>query len=155
MKLWSSRQFSSPLNEFSRTVMVNIQIEYQGDLHCKATHGPSGIELNTDAPKDNQGRGESFSPTDLVATALGTCMLTTMGIVARNNNIEIAGAKASIGKEMTAAPPRKIQRLTVRIHMPGALSAEDQMKLEQAARTCPVARSLHTDVEIPVEFTWG
>ena len=135
--------------------MVSIQVEDQGELHCKATHGPSGTELNTDAPKDNQGRGESFSPTDLVATALATCMLTTMAIVARNNKIEMAGAKASIDKEMTAAPPRKIERLTVRIHMPFALSAEDQSKLEQAAKTCPVARSLHTDVEVPIEFSWG
>jgi putative redox protein len=135
--------------------MVSIQVEYQGDLHCKATHGPSGTQLSTDAPKDNQGRGESFSPTDLVATALVTCMLTTMGIAARNSKIEIAGATASVDKQMTAAPPRKIQRLSVRIQMPRALSAEDQKKLEHAAKTCPVARSLHADVEVPIEFTWG
>jgi len=89
--------------------MVNIQVEYQGDLHCKATHGPSGAELSTDAPKDNQGRGESFSPTDLVATALGACMLTIMGIAARTLNIEFAGATAAVEKEMTAAPPRTIR----------------------------------------------
>jgi putative redox protein len=135
--------------------MVSIQIEYQGDLHCKATHGPSGAELSTDAPRDNQGRGESFSPTDLVATALGTCMLTIMGIAARTHNIDISGAAATVEKEMTAALPRKIQRLAVRIHVPHALSSADKEKLERAAYTCPVHKSLHPDVQIPIEFTWG
>ncbi|MFT4112572.1 OsmC family protein, partial [Silvibacterium sp.] len=78
--------------------MVSIAVEYQGELHCKAVHGPSGNELTTDAPKDNQGRGESFSPTDLVATALGSCMLTVMGIMARTLNVEIAGATANVEK---------------------------------------------------------
>jgi putative redox protein len=91
--------------------MVTMQFEYQGDLHCRAVHGPSGTELNTDAPTDNQGRGESFSPTDLVATALGTCMLTVMGIAARTLNIDIAGTKATVEKEMTTAFPRRIARL--------------------------------------------
>jgi putative redox protein len=135
--------------------MVNIQVEYQGDLHCKATHGPSGAELSTDAPKDNQGRGESFSPTDLVATALGTCMLTIMGIAARTLNIDITGATATVGKEMTVTPPRRIQRLAVRIHVPQAPSPVDREKLERAAHTCPVHKSLHPAVEIPIEFTWG
>jgi len=135
--------------------MVSSQIEYQGDLHCKATHGPSGAELLTDAPKDNQGRGESFSPTDLVATALGTCMLTIMGIAARTLNIEIAGATATVEKEMTATPPRRIQRLAVRIHVPHSPSPADREKLERAAHTCPVHKSLHPDVQIPIEFTWG
>jgi putative redox protein len=135
--------------------MVAIQIEYQGDLHCKAVHGPSGVELNTDAPKDNQGRGESFSPTDLVATALGTCMLTVMGIMARTLNIDITGATASVAKEMTDAFPRSIRSLTVKIHIPQSLSPENKQKLERAAHTCPVHKSLHPDVQIPIEFIWG
>ena len=135
--------------------MVAIQLEYQGDLHYKAVHGPSGAELTTDAPIDNQGRGECFSPTDLVATALGSCMFTLMGIMARTLNIDIAGATATVEKEMTAAPPRKIQRLTIRIHVPGQLNPEDREKLERAALTCPVRKSLHPDVETPIEFTWG
>ncbi len=135
--------------------MVAIQLEYQGVLHCKAVHGPSGVGLTTDAPKDNRGRGESFSPTDLVATALGSCMLTMMGIMARTQKIDIAGATATVEKEMTTAPPRRIQRLTVRIHVPHHLSSEDRKKLEQAALTCPVHKSLHPDVETPIEFTWG
>lgn len=135
--------------------MVAIQVEYQGDLHCKAVHGPSGSELTTDAPKDNQGRGESFSPTDLVATALGSCMVTVMGILARTLNIDISGTTATVEKEMTAAAPRRIQRLRVKIHVPQSHSSEDREKLERAVRTCPVHRSLHPDVEIPIEFSWG
>lgn len=135
--------------------MVAIQLEYQGELHCKAVHGPSRTELNTDAPKDNQGRGESFSPTDLVATALGSCMLTVMGIAARALDVDLNGATASVEKEMTATLPRKIQSLTVRIHVPGSVSEENRRKLEQAAHTCPVHKSLHPDVKIPIEFTWG
>ena len=135
--------------------MVNIQVEYQGELHCKATHGPSGAELITDAPKDNQGRGESFSPTDLVATALSACMLTIMGIAARTQNIDISGATASLEKEMTATPPRRIERLTVKIHVPLSPSPANKERLERAAHTCPVHKSLHPDVQIPIEFTWG
>ncbi len=135
--------------------MVAIQLEYEGDLHCKAVHGPSGTALYTDAPKDNQGRGESFSPTDLVATALGGCMLTVMGIMARTLNLDLAGTTASVEKEMTASAPRRIARLPVKIHVPHSLSAEDRQKLERAAHTCPVHKSLHPDIESPIEFTWG
>ncbi len=135
--------------------MVTIQLEYQGDLHCKAVHEPSGTELSTDAPKDNQGRGDSFSPTDLVATALGSCMLTVMGIMARTLNLDIAGTTATVTKEMTAAPPRRIARLDVKINIPKQISPENQLKLERAAHTCPVHKSLHPDIESPIEFTWG
>ena len=117
--------------------MVNIKVEYQGELHCKATHGPSGVELATDAPKDNRGRGESFSPTDLVATALGSCMLTIMGIAARTQNIDISGATAAVEKEMTATPPRRIERLAVRIHVPHSLSRPTR-RSSNSRHTCPV-----------------
>src|ERR1700709_1182491 len=112
--------------------MVAIQLEYQGDLHCTAVHGPSTTELTTDAPKDNQGNGESFSPTDLVATALGACMLTTMGIVAARTNIDMSGATARVVKEMVSAPVRRIAKLTVEIHVPGELDAEQRKRLEAA-----------------------
>jgi len=135
--------------------MVAIQFEYQGDLHTKAVHTPSATELFTDAPKDNQGRGESFSPTDLVATALGTCMLTVMGIMARTLQIDIAGATATVEKEMTSSAPRMIQSLAVKIHMPAGISPENRIKLERAAHTCPVHKSLHPDVQAPIEFTWA
>ena len=135
--------------------MVSIQLEYQGDLHCRAVHGPSGATLTTDAPKDNQGRGESFSPTDLVATALGSCMLTVMGIMAGTLNIDIAGTTATVDKEMASSPARMIERLTVRIHVPHPVSDENRLKLERAAHTCPVHKSLHPDVQKPITFTWG
>jgi putative redox protein len=136
-------------------MMVAIQVEYQGDLHCKAVHGPSATELNTDAPKDNQGRGESFSPTDLVATALGTCMLTVMGIMARTLNIDIAGSTATVEKEMTTTAPRMIASLSVKIRVPHSVSPENKQKLERAAHTCPVLKSLHPDVRTPIGFSWG
>lgn len=135
--------------------MVRIQTEYQGDLHCTSVHTPSQTELATDAPVDNQGRGESFSPTDLTATSLGTCMLTTMGIVARTLNVDLTGATATVEKEMSGTPPRRINRLTVAIRVPRTTSPENQQRLENAAHTCPVKRSLHPDIETPIEFVWG
>jgi putative redox protein len=135
-------------------MMVAIEVEYQGELHCHAVHGPSESTLNTDAPRDNQGRGESFAPTDLVATALGSCILTTMGILARTLDVDMSGAKASVEKEMTSAPPRMIGRLTVVLSMPHGISLENQRKLERAAHTCAVHKSLHPAIEIPIEFIW-
>src|SRR5581483_4363027 len=98
--------------------MVEIDIVYQGDLHCEATHAPSRARLSTDAPKDNEGKGESFSPTDLVATALGTCMVTIMGIYARRNGIDISGAKVHVVKDMVQEPIRRIGSLRVKIEVP-------------------------------------
>jgi putative redox protein len=135
--------------------MVTIDIQYQGELRCEAVHQPSGTRLNTDAPKDNMGKGESFSPTDLVATALGTCMLTIMGIAARTMNIDIKGTQVTVQKEMVATPLRRIGKLGVKIKVPGNLTAEQKQKLENAAHTCPVHKSLHPDVQIPVEFEWA
>lgn len=135
--------------------MVAITVEYQGDLHCKAIHGPSGTVLTTDAPKDNQGRGESFSPTDLVATALGTCILSVMGIMARSLKIDISGTTATVDKEMTNTPARMIRKLAVNIHVPHHFTGEQKQKLERAARTCPVHKSMHPDVQMPITFTWG
>jgi putative redox protein len=134
---------------------VEIAIEYQGQLRCKATHLPSGSTLVTDAPTDNHGRGEMFSPTDLVGTALGTCILTTMAIVADRNSIDLRGTTARVIKEMTPQGPRKIARLTVQITVPLDLSDEQKLKLERAAAACPVHKSLVADVQIPVQFTWG
>ena len=135
--------------------MVEITAVYEGQLRCTATHGPSGATLPTDAPKDNMGRGEAFSPTDLVATALGTCMLTTMGIVAQRNGIELGGARVRVTKEMVAQPSRRIGTLGVEIIVPTELGDDDRKRLEGAAMHCPVHRSLHPDVQIPVTFRWG
>jgi putative redox protein len=135
--------------------MVEMEMVYEGQLHCQAKHGPSGAVMSTDAPRDNMGRGEAFSPTDLVATALGTCILTTMGIVAQRNNIDMAGATARVTKEMVSQPVRRIGKLSVTIRMPRKLSEDDQRRLENAAHICPVKKSLHQDVEVPIEFVWG
>jgi putative redox protein len=135
--------------------MVTIQIQYQGDLRCEAVHEPSGTHLNTDAPKDNMGKGESFSPSDLVATALGTCMLTIMGIAARSLQVDLIGTRVTVQKEMVATPLRRIGKLAVKIAVPTKLTDEQKQKLEQAALTCPVHKSLHPDIQTPVEFVWA
>lgn len=135
--------------------MVQINIAYKGELRCEAVHGPSNTILTTDAPKDNNGKGESFSPTDLVATALGSCMLTIMGIAARNLQLDLSGTTVTVNKEMVAKPLRRIGKLTVQISVPLALSEEQKQKLVDAALTCPVHQSLHPDVQMPVEFIWG
>lgn len=135
--------------------MVEIDIAYEGSLRTTAIHEPSGARLITDAPKDNQGEGQSFSPTDLVATALGTCMLTIMGIAARTHQIDLAGATVRVQKEMTAQPPRRIAKLTVDLTIPRPTTPEQQRRLRDAAMNCPVHKSLHPDVEIPVNFHFG
>ena len=135
--------------------MVEISIAYQGQLRCTATHGPSKTKLNTDAPVDNMGKGESFSPTDLVATALATCMVTTMGISAQRHNIDLEGTTARVTKEMVTAPIRRIGRLAVEITVPTELSEEDQRRMKHAALSCPVHKSLHPDVQLPLTFFWG
>jgi putative redox protein len=134
--------------------MVIIEVGYDGDLRCSATHGPSGSTLATDAPVDNHGRGERFSPTDLVATALGTCILTTMGIVAERHEFDLRGATVRVTKEMTSQPVRRIARLGVTITMPQPAPEAMRRRLETAALRCPVKQSLHPDVEAPVTWQW-
>jgi len=135
--------------------MIKTTITYQGALRTMAEHGPSGAECFTDAPVDNNGKGESFSPTDLVATALGSCMLTIMGITAERLGVDLTGATANVEKSMVADPKRRIGVLEVDIHVPIKVSENDQMKLEHVARTCPVYQSLHPDIELPTTFRWG
>jgi putative redox protein len=135
---------------------VEINITYEGSLHTAATHGPSRNTLTTDAPVDNGGKGAAFSPTDLVATALGTCMATVMGLVAQRNKLDIDGLQVQVIKEMTADPVRRIGTLKTRLVFPQgkSLSATDRAKLEAAAQACPVKESLHPDVKTPVEFVY-
>ena len=135
--------------------MVEIQVAYEGNLRTAAIHEPSGARLITDAPKDNQGEGQSFSPTDLVATALGTCMLTVMAIAARNFKIDLSGATVKVQKEMVVTPVRRIGKLSVEIRVPRPTTQEQQRKLRDAAMHCPVHKSLHPDIETPVTFHFG
>lgn len=137
--------------------MIDIDVLYEGELHCAATHGPSGARLATDAPRDNHGRGESFSPTDLVATALGTCMATVMGIRADKENLPIAGARINVKKGMTTTPPRRIAELVVLVEMPEAARAipeAERRELEHVANTCPVRLSILDAIDVPVRFVW-
>jgi putative redox protein len=134
--------------------MVRIDVAYQGGLRCEAAHGPSGQTLITDAPVDNHGKGESFSPTDLVATALGTCIATIMGIVAERDKIDLTGLRITVQKEMSAEPPRRIARLVTRIEMPKGLTEQQRAKLEKTAHTCPVHQTLQGKVDMPVEFVY-
>jgi putative redox protein len=135
--------------------MVEIHIAYQGELRCAATHTPSGTVLVTDAPLDNHGKGESFSPTDLVATALGTCMLTIMGMAAQKMKMDLRGATVVVNKAMVAVPKRRIGTLAVVITVPMAVDDTQKQKLIDAAMSCPVHGSLHPDVAMPIEFRWA
>ena len=135
--------------------MVQIDVTYEGGLRTRAVHAPSGRELLTDAPVDNHGRGESFSPTDLVATALGSCMLTIMGIAAEKHGWPLAGATATVCKGMVADPGRRIGSLEVLIRVPGDFDGRARAVLEKAALGCPVHRTLGERVDIPVRFEWA
>jgi putative redox protein len=137
-----------------RPFMVKIEIEYNGRLQTEALHVPSGNRILTDAPVDNGGKGSTFSPTDLVATALGTCMVTVMGIFAERHKVDLTGTKVSVAKEMLQEPVRRIKRLTVDITVPLPATHPKKSALEKAALTCPVHQSLHPDVEIPINFHW-
>ena len=134
---------------------MTSQIIYKAGLRTMATHLQSGTVIETDAPTDNQGKGERFSPTDLVATALGTCMVTTMAIKARTMNIELDGTRADVTKIMVS-DPRRIGKIVVHLFFPKDLSIDEKSKeiLERVARTCPVERTLHPDVELDMVFNW-
>src|SRR5271170_7004532 len=127
--------------------MVKINIVYEGQLHCVLTHEPSGNVITTDAPKDNMGRGEAFSPTDLVAAALGSCMLTVMGIAASRHNIDLKGTTVDVSKEMVTAPSRRIGSISLVFQMAPGIPPEKRGLLEAAAHSCPVHKSLHPDVQ--------
>ena len=134
--------------------MVEISVEYLTGLRCKASHGPSGASLITDAPVDNHGRGEAFSPTDLVATAFGCCMATVMGIVAERDGIDLSGVSVRVRKHMVADPERRIGRLEAEVRMPAHLDPAQRRKLEATARACPVKQSLKPEVDIELAFIY-
>ena len=133
--------------------MTLIESTYEGQLRCQSSHGPSGTLLETDAPTDNQGKGERFSPTDLVATALSTCMLTIMGIVAERHGWSLEGCSARVEKTMSSEAPRRIAQLTVWVQLPAGLEAQQRSLLQRAAETCPVKVSL--EGAIPMELHWS
>ncbi len=134
--------------------MVQVDIEYNGKLKCTATHGPSGTTLITVPPKDNMGDGSSFSPTDLVATALGTCIITTMAIAANKHGLDLEGTTVQVQKEMSTTPPRRIARLPVIITINKYIAPEFRDRLEAAGRACPVHKTISHDTEMPITYHW-
>ena len=133
--------------------MVEMTLVYEGGLHTAAIHGPSGAALETDAPVDNQGKGEAFSPTDLLATALASCMLTTMAIVGDREGWVLDGARARVEKHMVLEPRRRVGRLVVELSLPDGLSMQARGRLEDTARGCPVAASLDPALTIDLTIT--
>lgn len=134
---------------------TTITINPGGDFHCEATHGPSGHTLTTDLPADNGGNGDRFSPTDLVATGLGTCMLTIMLKVAERIDVDLRAVRVEVEKEMAADPDRRIACLRTVIEMPQSLTSRERTVLERAALTCPVHKTLGDSVDLPVEFRYA
>lgn len=135
--------------------MVEMTLVYEGGLHTQALHGPSCAAIETDAPVDNQGKGEAFSPTDLLATSLASCMLTTMAIVGDREGWCIDGARARVEKHMELEPRRRVGRLVVDLTLPGGLPEVARTRLEETARGCPVAASIHPDLQVDLTMRWG
>src|SRR6476660_8266287 len=134
--------------------MVNISVRYTGELHCSAIHEPSQSKIETDAPRDNKGKGETFSPTDLVATALASCISTTMGIVAQENGVDLTGMTVKVSKGMSKDAPRRIVALPTEVHIPLPASLPQRVLLEKTGLNCPVHKSLPPEIERPTKFFW-
>ena len=134
---------------------MTSKVSYLGALRTEAIHIKSNNSLITDAPTDNRGKGESFSPTDMVATALGSCILTIMGIKALDMGLDMKGAEAEVSKTMSSSGPRRISKIEVSITMPkNDFSDSDKKKLEKAAHGCPVGKSLHPETEESLTIRW-
>ncbi len=134
--------------------MVEIEINYDGELRCSVKHGLSGAIIETDAPIDNHGRGEAFSPTDLCAGSLGVCMLTILGIVAKEHEVDIGDVRGRVIKEMSSDLPRRIAKITIEIKVPLPADHPKRELIEQAAMSCPVHFSLHPDIQKEVSWKW-
>ncbi len=134
--------------------MITSKVSYKGNLRTVSIHLKSGNEIISDAPIDNNGKGEAFSPTDTVATALASCMLTIMGIKANNMEINIEGANALVTKTMGVSP-RRITKIDVTFEMPFDFDSKTKVILEKAALTCPVHYSLHPEIEKNIKFNWS
>lgn len=135
--------------------MVQITVKYAGNKKCDLQH-PEGAKLRTDAPRDIGGDASAFSPTDLVAAGLASCILTTMAMFAERNGLSLDGVTASVEKHMTTPPaPRRLGRLPVVVHMPAGVPAEWRERLERAGNSCPVHASLHPEVEAPIRYVYG
>lgn len=132
---------------------VRSTVVYRGEKSCEVCHEPSASSFLTDAPKDNNGLGRWFSPTDLVGASMGSCMMTIMAMAAEKNGLDLKGSKVTVDKEMRANP-RRIAKLSVNFYLP-SIEESHRARLETAALTCPVKHSLHPEVEVPVLFYWN
>ena len=134
---------------------MTASIIYKGDLRCECTHLQSGTQIETDAPTDNRGKGERFSPTDTLCVALATCIVTTMALKANDMNIILAGTKIDVTKHMIA-DPRRIGKIGIVLHFDSILHLEEKDKtiLKRVGDNCPVAKSLHPDLEIDITYNW-
>lgn len=133
-------------------MMIRIDVDYLGDLHCEIVHAPSGQKFLTDAPVDNNGKGEYISPTDLLCASIASCVATIMGIKARDAGIDIKGLRISAFKEMVTEPFRRVGKLTLDITFPNELNEKDFALLSNVVKTCPVTRSLSPEVELAYKF---
>ena len=134
--------------------MATAEIRYDGDLRCSCVHVQSGTEIETDAPTDNRGKGQRFSPTDTLCVSLATCIMTTMGIRAIDMGIELKGSRIDVQKHMLAEP-RRVGKIDIHLHLPAGISPENQQMLERVGNACPVARSLHPDLITDIRYSWG
>lgn len=133
---------------------MTASITYKGNLRCEATHLQSGSVIETDAPTDNRGKGERFSPTDMLCVSLATCMLTTMGIKANDMNVNISGSKADVTKTM-ASDPRRVAKIEVTVTLPKNINEKDRIILERTGNNCPVAKSVHPGIELALVYNWS
>jgi len=134
---------------------MKISCDYLGDLRVRAVHSSSGAEIITDAPIDNQGQGRSFSPTDLAAASMATCMITIIGIQAKSIPLDVTGLKVEIEKHMTKTPPRRIAQLDIKMMMPAGIPEELRPRLIRAAEACPVKQSFRDDTVINLQWFWA
>ncbi|MGN6604102.1 MAG: OsmC family protein [Ginsengibacter sp.] len=132
---------------------MTASITYTGNLRCEAVHLQSSSQIETDAPTDNRGKGERFSPTDLLCVSLATCMLTTMGIKAADMNVDISNSKADVTKHM-ASDPRRVAKIEVTVSLPKNINEKERLILERTGNNCPVAKSVHPDIELVLKYNW-
>jgi putative redox protein len=136
-------------------VKLTATIEYNGDLRCSCTHLQSGTEIGTDAPTDNHGKGEQFSPTDLLCVSLATCAITTMAIKSKDMGIDLSGTKIDVTKHM-ASEPRRVGRIDIILHLPRINGSEkEKIILERTGDNCPVMKSIHPDIDVNLQYHWA
>lgn len=132
---------------------MTASLKYKGNLRCEAVHLQSGTSMETDAPTDNHGKGERFSPTDLLCVSLASCMLTTMGIKANDMKVNIDGADANVTKHM-ASDPRRVSKIDVEVTLPAPADDKTRIILERTGNNCPVAKSIHPDIVLNISYHW-